>query len=77
MTEKFVFHSEILARKADIKRILITNYWEKKIVDHILQSDGELTNREEECVEGGTLVAHQVSKTLSILKTLKVPRDRY
>ena len=77
MTKKFVFHLEILARKADIKRILITKHWEKKIVDHILQNDGELTNREEECVEGRTLVAHQVSKTLTVPKTFKVPGNRY
>lgn len=77
MTEKFVFDLETLARTVDIKGILITKYWEEKIINHFLQSDSELTNGEEECVERRTLAAHQVSKAFSILKTFKVLENQY
>ena len=77
VTEKLVFNLEILARKADVKWILIIKHWEEKIINHILQSDGELTNKKEESVERRTPAAHQVFKALVVLKTFKIPRDRY
>lgn len=77
MTEKLVFNLKILARKADVKGILIMKHWEEEIINHILQSDGELTHRREEWVERRAPMAHQVSKTFSVPKTFKIPRNHY
>ena len=49
----------------------------QKIINHILQSDGELTNKKEEIVERRTPVAHQVSKALGVSKTFKIPGDSH
>ena len=56
--EKLVFNLEILAGKAEVKGILITKHWDEEIINHILQSDGKLTHRKEECVERRTPIAH-------------------
>ena len=77
VTEKVVFNLEILIGKVDIKRILVTKHWKDEIINHILESDGELTNKKEECVERMTPMAHQVSKDLGVLKTFKIPRNCY
>lgn len=77
MTEKLVFNLEILARKADVKWILIIKHWEEKIINHILQSDGELTNRKEESVERRTPAVYQVFKAFGIPKTFEIPKDHY
>ena len=77
VTEMLVFNLEILAGKIDVKGILITKHWKEEIINNILQSDGELTHRKEECVERRTPMAHQVSKALDVPKTFKIPRNRY
>ena len=77
MTKKLVFNFEILARKADIKWILVTKHWEEEIINHVLQSDGKLANRKEECLERRALVAHLVSKALGVPKTFEIPRNCY
>ena len=77
MIEKLVFNFEILTGKVDLKGILITKHWEEEIINHILQSDNELTHKKEECVEKRTPTAHQVSKALGVLKTFKIPRNCY
>ena len=77
MVEKLVFNLEILPGKADMKGILITKHWEEKIINHILQSDGELTNRKEESMERRTPAAYQVFKAFGIPKTFEIPKDHY
>ena len=77
VTEKLVLNLEILIRMANIKEIFVTKHWKKETINHILQSDGELTNRKEECVERGTPMAYQVAKTFDILETFKIPRNCY
>ena len=68
MTKKLVLNLEILIRKVDIKGIFVTKHWKEEIINHILQSDGELTNKKEEYVERGTPMAFQVSKAFGILE---------
>ena len=59
----------------NVKRILISKYWEEEVIDYILQGDGKLTNRKEEGMKERALMAYQVSKALGISKTFKVPRN--
>ena len=68
---------EVLIKKADVKRDLISKHWEEEVIHHILQGNHELTNREKECMKRGALTAYQVLETLSVSKTPKVPGNRH
>ena len=61
MIEKLVFNFEILTGKVDLKGILITKHWEEEIINHILQSNGELTDGKEERMKRVRPMAHQMS----------------
>jgi len=77
MTEQFVFYFEILIRKADVKRTLVSKNRKEEVIDHILQGDHELTNKEEECMKRGAPMMYQVPETLNVSETLKVPGNRH
>ena len=77
MAKKLVLNLEILTRKGNVERALITKYWEEEIINNILQSDGELTHRKEKGVERRAPMVHQVSKALGVPKTFKIPRNHH
>ena len=41
--KKSLLNCEILSRKLDVERALITKHWKKEIVDDIFQSDSKFT----------------------------------
>ena len=77
MLEESLLKLEILSRKLDIERILITKHREEEIINHIFQSNGELTNRKENRMQRERLTAHQMYKTLGIPKAFQVLGNRH
>lgn len=71
MTEKLILNLEILTTKADIKGIFTAKHWEEKVINHIFQSNGELTDEKEERVKRGAPTAHQMSKAFNVPEPLR------
>lgn len=70
MLEQFLLNQEIVRRKLDVERTLISKHREQKSVHHIFQSDNKLTPREEECVKRGRPMPDQMSQPFNIMKAL-------
>ena len=75
MAKKLVLNLEILAGKANVKRVLIAKHWEEEIIDHILKVMVSSPIEKEECVERRAPTTHQVSKAFGVPKAFKIPRN--
>ena len=77
MLEESLLKLEILSGELDVERILITKHREEEIINHIFQSNGELTNKNENRMQRGRLTAHQMSKTLGTPEAFQVIGNRH
>ena len=72
MFEKSFLDCDILSKKPDVERALITKQKKKEIVDHIFQGDNEFTYKKEKSVQRRP-TTYQVPKTFSVSKAFQIP----
>ena len=66
MFEELILNLEILRGELNVEGILIIEHREEKIINHVLQSNGEFANWKEKCMKRGRLMVHQMSQTFGI-----------